>query len=69
MSLMTLSRILCHSGDRRKGPQLYIFWISVVVLVLTIFFGVIKSVKRDLQAYLVQYREFLMVCYEHGKYN
>lgn len=38
--------------DRRKGPQWYTFWIAVVVLVLTIFFGVVQSVEGALQVYL-----------------
>lgn len=38
--------------DRRKKVQWYTFWIAVVVLVLTILFGLIQCVEGALQVYL-----------------
>jgi hypothetical protein len=37
--------------DRRNGVQWYTFWIAVVVLLLTIFFGMVQSIEGALQAY------------------
>ncbi|KAK0650178.1 hypothetical protein DIS24_g7102 [Lasiodiplodia hormozganensis] len=37
--------------DRRSGPQWYTFWIAIMVLVLTIFFGIIQSAEGALQVY------------------
>lgn len=37
--------------DRRNGVQWYTFWVAVVVLVLTVFFGFIQSVEGGLQVY------------------
>ncbi|KAF2825903.1 hypothetical protein CC86DRAFT_370764 [Ophiobolus disseminans] len=37
--------------DRRNKVQWYTFWIAVLVLCLTIFFGVIQSVEGALQVY------------------
>lgn len=37
--------------DRRNGVQWYTFWVAVVVLVLTVFFGFIQSVEGALQVY------------------
>jgi hypothetical protein len=38
--------------DRRNGVQWYTFWVAVLVLALTIFFGVIQSVEGGLQVYI-----------------
>ncbi|KAH7065035.1 hypothetical protein B0J12DRAFT_560714 [Macrophomina phaseolina] len=37
--------------DRRSGPQWYTFWIAIVVLILTIFFGVVQSIEGALQVW------------------
>ncbi|KAH7308858.1 hypothetical protein BKA65DRAFT_559725 [Rhexocercosporidium sp. MPI-PUGE-AT-0058] len=37
--------------DRRNGVQWYTFWIAVVVLFLTIFFGMVQSIEGALQVY------------------
>lgn len=37
--------------DRRNGVQWYTFWVAVLVLTLTIFFGLIQSVEGALQVY------------------
>ena len=37
--------------DRRNKVQWYTFWIAVLVLCLTIFFGVVQSVEGALQVY------------------
>jgi hypothetical protein len=37
--------------DRRNGVQWYTFWVAVLVLILTVFFGVIQSIEGALQAY------------------
>lgn len=37
--------------DRRNGVQWYTFWVAVVVLFLTIFFGIVQSVEGALQVY------------------
>jgi hypothetical protein len=37
--------------DRRNGVQWYTFWVAVLVLFLTILFGVIQSVEGALQVY------------------
>jgi hypothetical protein len=41
--------------DRRNKVQWYTFWIAVLVLCLTIFFGVIQSVEGALQVYKAYY--------------
>ncbi|KAH8900528.1 hypothetical protein GQ53DRAFT_675266, partial [Thozetella sp. PMI_491] len=38
--------------DRRNGVQWYTFWVAVLVLTLTIFFGAVQSVEGALQVYL-----------------
>jgi hypothetical protein len=38
-------------SDRRNGVQWYTFWIAVLVLVLTVFFGVVQSIEGALQVY------------------
>ncbi|ROW00376.1 hypothetical protein VMCG_07260 [Cytospora schulzeri] len=37
--------------DRRNGVQWYTFWVAILVLVLTIFFGLIQSIEGALQVY------------------
>ncbi|KAH8734453.1 hypothetical protein BGZ61DRAFT_442574 [Ilyonectria robusta] len=37
--------------DRRNGVQWYTFWVAVLVLVLTIFFGLVQSIEGGLQVY------------------
>ncbi|KAL6709127.1 hypothetical protein ACN47E_001943 [Coniothyrium glycines] len=37
--------------DRRNGVQWYTFWVAVLVLTLTVFFGVVQSVEGALQVY------------------
>ncbi|KAF1943745.1 hypothetical protein EJ02DRAFT_432910 [Clathrospora elynae] len=37
--------------DRRNGVQWYTFWVAIVVLALTLFFGLIQSVEGALQVY------------------
>ena len=38
-------------NDRRKKVQWYTFWVAILILVLTIVFGVIQSVTGVLQVY------------------
>jgi hypothetical protein len=37
--------------DRRNGVQWYTFWVAILVLTLTIFFGFAQCVEGALQAY------------------
>lgn len=37
--------------DRRNGIQWYTFWVAIVVVSLTLFFGLIQSVEGALQVY------------------
>lgn len=37
--------------DRRNGVQWYTFWTAVLILGLTIFFGIVQSVEGALQVY------------------
>lgn len=37
--------------DRRNGVQWYTFWVAILVLTLTLFFGFIQSVEGALQVY------------------
>ena len=37
--------------DRRNGVQWYTFWVAIVVLFLTIFFGFVQSIEGALQVY------------------
>jgi hypothetical protein len=37
--------------DRRKGVQRYTFWVAVIVLALTIFFGAVQCVEGGLQVW------------------
>ncbi|RYP61195.1 hypothetical protein DL771_010201 [Monosporascus sp. 5C6A] len=38
--------------DRRNGVQWYTFWVAVLVLVLTILFGLVQSIEGALQVYV-----------------
>jgi hypothetical protein len=37
--------------DRRNGVQFYTFWVAVMVLILTVFFGLVQSIEGALQVY------------------
>jgi hypothetical protein len=37
--------------DRRNGVQWYTFWVAILVLFLTLFFGVVQSIEGALQVY------------------
>lgn len=37
--------------DRRNGVQWYTFWVAIMVLFLTIFFGMVQSIEGALQVY------------------
>lgn len=37
--------------DRRNGVQWYTFWVAIIVLALTIFFGLAQSIEGALQVY------------------
>jgi len=37
--------------DRRRKVQWYTFWVAVLVLVLTVFFGIIQSIEGGMQVY------------------
>jgi hypothetical protein len=37
--------------DRRNGVQWYTFWVAILVLILTIFFGFAQCVEGALQVY------------------
>jgi hypothetical protein len=37
--------------DRRNGVQWYTFWVAIVILFLTIFFGLVQSIEGALQVY------------------
>jgi hypothetical protein len=37
--------------DRRNGVQWYTFWVALLVLILTIFFGFVQSIEGALQVY------------------
>jgi hypothetical protein len=38
-------------NDRRNGVQWYTFWVAIVVLLLTIIFGLAQTVEGALQVY------------------
>ncbi|KAF2499047.1 hypothetical protein BU16DRAFT_261029 [Lophium mytilinum] len=44
----TLAQWWC---DRRNGVQWYTFWVAILVLVLTLFFGLVQCVEGGLQVY------------------
>ena len=37
--------------DRRNGVQWYTFWVAIMVLALTVFFGLVQSIEGALQVY------------------
>jgi hypothetical protein len=37
--------------DRRNGVQWYTFWVALLVLILTIMFGLIQCIEGAIQAY------------------
>lgn len=37
--------------DRRKKVQWYTFWVAAVVLILTVFFGLVQSVEGGMQVW------------------
>lgn len=37
--------------DRRNGEQWYTFWVAVIILALTVLFGLIQCVEGGLQVY------------------
>lgn len=37
--------------DRRNGVQWYTFWVAMLVLFLTVFFGLVQSIEGALQVY------------------
>jgi len=37
--------------DRRNGVQWYTFWIAVLILILTIFFGMVQCIEGAIQVY------------------
>lgn len=37
--------------DRRNAVQWYTFWVAVLVLILTVVFGLIQSIEGAIQAY------------------
>ncbi|KAI1346407.1 hypothetical protein F5Y01DRAFT_319774 [Xylaria sp. FL0043] len=37
--------------DRRNGVQWYTFWVAILVLILTVLFGLIQSIEGAIQAY------------------
>lgn len=37
--------------DRRNGVQFYTFWVAVLVLILTIIFGLVQSIEGAIQVY------------------
>jgi hypothetical protein len=38
--------------DRRNGVQWYTFWVALLVLLLTVLFGVIQCIEGGIQAYV-----------------
>ncbi|KAH8779343.1 hypothetical protein BGZ57DRAFT_821832 [Hyaloscypha finlandica] len=48
----TLSQWWC---DRRNGVQWYTFWVAILVLSLTILFGMVQSIEGALQVYKAYY--------------
>jgi hypothetical protein len=37
--------------DRRRGPQWYTFWVAIIVLGLTVFFGFAQTIEGAIQVY------------------
>lgn len=48
----TVSQWWC---DRRNSVQWYTFWVAILVLFLTVFFGVVQSIEGALQVYKAYY--------------
>src|ERR1700743_985159 len=48
----TLSQWWC---DRRNGVQWYTFWVAILILMLTIFFGMVQCIEGALQVYKAYY--------------
>lgn len=38
-------------NDRRNGAQWYTFWVAILVLLLTVLFGLVQSLEGALQVY------------------
>lgn len=38
--------------DKRKRVQWYTFWVAIMVLMLTVFFGLVQSIEGALQVYM-----------------
>ncbi|KAH6961994.1 hypothetical protein BKA56DRAFT_736817 [Ilyonectria sp. MPI-CAGE-AT-0026] len=38
-------------NDRRNGVQWYTFWVAILILILTVFFGLVQSIEGALQVY------------------
>lgn len=51
------STILQWWQDRRRRVQWYTFWVAVLVLILTIFFGLIQSIEGGFQVYKAYHPE------------
>ncbi|KAG5657318.1 hypothetical protein KAF25_005882 [Fusarium avenaceum] len=58
--LILLKQVFDESGpeniwqwwyDRRNGVQWYTFWVAILVLFLTVFFGLVQSIEGALQVY------------------
>jgi CHASE1-domain containing sensor protein len=39
--------------DRRNGVQWYTFWVAIVVLILTLIFGLVQCIEGGIQAHAV----------------
>jgi hypothetical protein len=39
-------------SDRRNGVQWYTFWVAIVVLLLTLFFGLVQCIEGGIQTYV-----------------
>jgi hypothetical protein len=38
--------------DRRNGVQWYTFWVAILVLFLTVIFGLVQSIEGAIQVYV-----------------
>jgi len=45
------STLLQWWNDRRNGVQWYTFWVAILVLLFTMFFGMVQSIEGALQVY------------------
>lgn len=41
--------------DRRNGVQWYTFWVAILVLILTVMFGIIQCIEGGIQVYKAYY--------------